>query len=144
MRLWHKNLIPVLPKLQLLGQWRECCCIARNIAVDHTPNHLLVNKVMDYPKGHLWYYGFLIMQEMQNRGLQCNFGKFEQWIDKPYALVTPDVHDLFADWHNDRYLMQCFFNLQEKNDCGGMTEEEWMQVVDQVNRLMGEEECVNG
>jgi uncharacterized protein (TIGR02328 family) len=32
MRLWHKDLISVLPRQQLLGQWRECCLIARNIA----------------------------------------------------------------------------------------------------------------
>lgn len=25
MRLWHKDLIPYLPRQQLLGQWRECC-----------------------------------------------------------------------------------------------------------------------
>ena len=47
MRLWHKDLIPYLPRQQLLGQWRECCCIVRNIAMLGTPNHILVNKVMD-------------------------------------------------------------------------------------------------
>lgn len=31
MRLWHKDLIKVLPKEQLLGQWRELACIAKNI-----------------------------------------------------------------------------------------------------------------
>jgi uncharacterized protein (TIGR02328 family) len=31
MRLWHKDLIPILPDKQLLGQWRECCLIAKNI-----------------------------------------------------------------------------------------------------------------
>lgn len=25
-------------------------------------------------------------------------------------------------WHNDRYFLQCFYNLQEKHDCGGITE----------------------
>ena len=48
MRLWHKDLIAFLPRKQLLGQWRECCAIARNIAVNGTPNHVLVNKVLDY------------------------------------------------------------------------------------------------
>ena len=41
MRLWHKDLIPYLPKQQLISQWRECCCIAKNIADNGTPNHLL-------------------------------------------------------------------------------------------------------
>ena len=31
MRLWHKDLIDSLPRKQLLGQWRECCAIIKNI-----------------------------------------------------------------------------------------------------------------
>ena len=46
MRLWHKDLIPALPRKQLLAQWRECCAIASNIAKKGTPNHILVNKVL--------------------------------------------------------------------------------------------------
>ena len=49
MRLWHKDLISCLPRLQLIGQWRECCLIAKNIAEKGTPNHLLVNKIISYP-----------------------------------------------------------------------------------------------
>ena len=32
MRLWHKDLITVLPRQQLIGQWRECCSIAKKLA----------------------------------------------------------------------------------------------------------------
>ena len=35
------------------------------------------------------------------------------------------VNDIFPEWHNDRYLVQCLLNLQEKCDCGGITEDEW-------------------
>ena len=133
MRLWHKDLIPVLPKQQLLGQWRECCCIARNIAVNGTPNHLLVNKVMNYPTGHFWKYAFLVMKEMEHRGFDCDFSKFEKWIDNPYALIVPETEDLFADWHNDRYLLQCLYNLQEKYDCGGIPEDEWELIYERVD-----------
>lgn len=125
MRLWHKDLISVLPRQQLLGQWRECCAIAKNISVNGTPNHMLVNKVMDYPMGHFWKYGYLIWMSMKYRGYKCDFSKFEKWIDKPYALIVPDLKDLFDGWHNERYLTQCFYNLQEKYDCDGISEKEW-------------------
>ena len=36
MRLWHKDLIPLLPRQQLVGQWRECCLIAKQIAAKET------------------------------------------------------------------------------------------------------------
>lgn len=129
MRLWHKDLIPVLPNQQLLGQWRECCAIARNIAVKGTPNHILVNKIMDYPMGHFWKYGFLVFSEMKRRGYKCNFDNFEKWIEKPYALITPEYNELFEGWHSVSYLRQCFFNLQEKYDCGGISDIEFGPVI---------------
>lgn len=40
---------------------------------------------------------------------------------------------LFEGWHNERYLKQCYYNLQEKYDCGGISKEEWMKVYKYVN-----------
>ena len=136
MRLWHKDLIPVLPRQQLLSQWRECCCIARNIAINGTPNHILVNKVLEYSPSHLWKYGYLVMSEMEKRNYSCDFGKFEKWFDKPYALMLPRYSELFEGWHNDRYLTQCYYNLQEKYDRGGIPEEEWLEVEEKYRKLM--------
>ena len=81
MRLWHKDLIAVLPKQQLLGQWRECCCIARNISVNGTPNHLLVNKILNYPTGDFWSYAIYVYQEMIRRGYKADFQRFSKWFD---------------------------------------------------------------
>ena len=35
------------------------------------------------------------------------------------------MHQIFEHWHNDRYLCQCLYNLQEKYDCGGITKDEY-------------------
>ena len=128
MRLWHKDLIPVLPRQQLLGQWRECCLIAKNIKEKGTPNHILVNRIMDHPIGHFWEYGYLLCGEMQNRGYKCDFDRFEQWFDKPWALIVPNHAEMFDGWHNSRYFWQCYYNLQEKYDCGGITDKEWERI----------------
>ena len=129
MRLWHKDLIPVLPKQQLLGQWRECCLIAKNIAEKGTPNHLLVNKIMDYPIDHFCTYCTLICIEMESRGYRADFSRLEKWL----LQITTDFEaipykELFKGWHNDRYLTQCYCNLQEKHDCAGISTEEWHKV----------------
>ena len=126
MRLWHKDLIPVLPRQQLLSQWRECCCIARNIAINGTPNHLLVNKVLDYPYEHFCNYCQIVCIEMESRGYRCDFSRLEQWIPDDYKIV--DFENIFKDWHTDRYLTQCYYNLQEKHDCGGISDEEWTKI----------------
>lgn len=127
MRLWHKDLIPVLPKQQLLGQWRECCAIAKNIKMNGTPNHLLVNKVMDYPITHFYAYGLKVASAMMVRNYKFDFEKFDQYF-KPFVVVTIPHDELFTGWHNDRYFMQCYANLEEKHDCGGIPDDEWRKV----------------
>ena len=131
MRLWHKDLIPVLPRQQLLGQWRECCMIAKNIDEIGTPNHLLVNRIMEYPISHFWNYGMMVSEEMKRRGYKCEFMRFQRYFFK-YSYPTVDPICLFADWHNLRYLRQCFSNLQEKFDCGGIPVGEWATLCEYV------------
>ena len=126
MRLWHKDLICVLPKKQLLGQWREVCLIAKEIATKGTPNHVLVNKVMYYDLQHLHYYASMVSDEMEFRGYKCDFSKFTKWIKVETNHVGS--YSLFYNWHNDRYLKQCYYNLQEKYDCGAITYEEWRKI----------------
>ena len=126
MRLWHKDLIPYLPRQQLLGQWRECCLIAKNIAEKGTPNHLLVNRIMDYPLCHFSLYSEMVFSEMLARGFNCELIKFTKYL--PLGSTAISKNDLFANWHNDGYYIQCYYNLQEKYDCGGITAEEWKRV----------------
>lgn len=128
MRLWHKDLITHLPKKQLVGQWRECCAIAKNISLDGTPNHLLVNKVMKYPMTHFYTYGYLVYMEMSNRGYKCDIDKFNKYFTYPHETRFVSFDELFAEWHNVRYLRQCVYNLQEKYDCGGLTVDEWRKL----------------
>ena len=143
MRLWHKYLITALPKQQLLGQWRECCLIAKNIAEKGTPNHLLVNKVMEYPIEHFLIYCDSVYEEMCFRGYKCDPTKVMQYADTLGLdrMKTYDIsyHDVFCDWHNNRYLKQCFYNLQEKYDCGGIPEKEWKLLEERYEDLINEE-----
>ena len=131
MRLWHIDLIPILPDRQLLSQWRECCAIAKNIADDGNPNHLLVNKVLEYPVDHLYSYALLVIEEMMNRGFHLKNNSYENFIhnlDKFGFYTKVPIDYIFGNWHNMRYFIQCFYNLQEKYDCGGISDEEWKRI----------------
>ena len=125
MRIWHKDLIPVLPRQQLLGQWRECCAIARNIEKNGTPNHVLVNKLMNYTPGHFNGYAYMIFEEMEKRGYKADWERFSKGKD----LWLEDEQNIFNGWHNGRYLRQCLYNLEEKADCGAISKEEWQKIV---------------
>ena len=133
MRLWHKDLIPFLPRRQLLAQWRECCAICSNIAKRGTPNHILVNKIMDYPPVHFMEYTRLVVSELMNRGYKLNpivmdrFTKnFDEFGNSNETIYPERV--IFENWHNERYLKQCLFNLQEKADNNGIPEDEWQTI----------------
>ena len=124
MRLWHKDLIRYLPRQQLLGQWRECCLIAKNIAEKGTPNHILVNPIMGYPIEHFITYSRMVFDEMDRRDYNVRSTAFTKYFDKPFYKSVPNSQ-LFDGWHNRRYCVQCLANLEEKYDRGGITYNEW-------------------
>lgn len=139
MRLWHKDLIPYLPKLQLLSQWRECCAICSNWANKSTPNHILVNKVMNYPIHDFYYYSNLIVSEMLNRGYKVSNKSYKNFHNNYIQIKGINENNnksMFEGWHNERYLKQCLFNLQEKFDCGGIPKDEWKVIEDKFGYLM--------
>lgn len=137
MRLWHYILIPVLPRQQLLGQWRECCLIAKNILEKGTPNHILVNPIMDYPIEQFIYYSFLIGGEMEDRDYRVNLKKFTQYFSEESVMAAGDCAfmPLFLQWHTEKYLTQCLANLEEKHDRGGITNEEWNRILRYLSTL---------
>lgn len=133
MRLWHKDIIKVLPTKQLVAQWRECCCIAAKVAMDGTPNHLLVNKILLYPQTHFVEYCNLIIREMEHREYKINEKSYMNLcmnLEKGFKYFNNENPDLilFNGWHNDRYLLQCYFNLEEKYDCGMFDENEYLNL----------------
>lgn len=141
MRLWHYSLIPILPRQQLVAQWRECCAIARNWAKNGTPNHILVNKVMNYHSDHFRQYVEILLQEFDNRGYRTtstardNFYSNLKIIEANQAKQDLKEYDrLFDDWHNDIYLRECLYNLEEKAMCGGLSKEEWRIIYNRYNK----------
>ena len=136
MRLWHKDLIKFLPRQQLVAQYRELCSIAKDWDEYNTTNHVLINKVMDYPVSHLYIYTTIVRNEMENRKYTIRKDAWERFANHCSNLDNKDTRnewavsygELFEHWHTDRYLKQCLYNLQEKYDCGGISQEDWDKI----------------
>lgn len=148
MRLWHKDLIKVLPRKQLLAQWRELCAIASNIANKGTPNHALVNKVLDYSWIHFNTYTNLVIQEMQKRGYKISKNSYlkfcensskarEHFNNRPDNVCIKNLNDLYNGWHNKTYYMQCYYNLEEKKDCGLISNDEFNKILSNTIKFQG-------
>ena len=110
MRLWHYALIPFLPQAQLVSQWRECIAIKRQWEKG-TLKHRLVSYVMDYDKAIFAGYMFDVMAEMDERNIKFQ----KKYYDDVYEFCKGFTTNHYPE-HNDRYLRQCLYNLQEKAD----------------------------
>ena len=125
MRLWHEELIPYLPRQQLLGQHRECCALR---GAGWGKPHSTVNYVFEHPKEWLFCYHIKVMAEMLNRGYHPSL----EWLDMryqgkrlPYIEYAkenfPNILELHIKLegqvypeHNEEYLEECIANLRSK------------------------------
>ena len=106
MRLWHIDLIPYLPKSQLVAQWRELNSIFKK-----QDNHIFINYVYRYSKNYLLHYTSAVLDEMRNRNIKIR--SFENEINYFSNCSWFYEDDNFTE-HNDQYLLICFMNLYEK------------------------------
>jgi uncharacterized protein (TIGR02328 family) len=106
MRLWHIDLIPYLPRQQLIAQWREL-----NSIFAKQDNHILINYIYKYDKSYLLNYTNRVMREMMERGYRIN-----STLNYTLYFKGTDgyqVNQRFAE-HDFEYLTMCFWNLKEK------------------------------
>lgn len=142
MRLWHKDLIPVLPEMQLRGQWRECVLIAKALH-ENNLNHVLVNRVKDYPTEHFFQYFGMVWREMLKRKYKADLKRLIPYIKNEeqfnafwkMPIEYDNLFDCYCNgkfirWHHKRYLRQCLYNLEEKAIAGGIPYQEWLKIVD--------------
>jgi len=110
MRLWHIDLIPYLPKGQLLAQWRELNSIFKK-----QDKHILINYIYNYPKEYLLEYSFAVINEMQARNYKIksfeNYKNYFEGLDL-FKFIQYDTYR-FRE-HDIEYLVICYFNLKEK------------------------------
>lgn len=128
MRLWHIELIPVLPRAQLISQWRELAAIAGAIIKRGTPNHLLVNFVLDYDYDHFISYADLVRQEILLRGYKISGHVFGNIVSlSPNYITIPDKL-IYPEIMTSEYLTICLYNLYEKYLRGGVSEADWQDI----------------
>ena len=82
---------------------------------------------------------------MNRRGYTVSKESFEilqeniQIASRKEVFNRDTIGTLYEGWHNDRYLAQCYYNLQEKYDCGGITEDEWQKIEEVAASQLKEE-----
>ena len=132
MRLWHTGLISVLPRQQLLAQWRELCSIFAK-----EDNHILINFVYE-DISSLKKYSDLVINEFKVRGYKISSQAMQRYNDYFGDKETTDVEVIFPNKMSKRYFRQCYYNLEEKYDCGGVTFDEFDKIYDVARKQLYE------
>lgn len=130
MRLWHTDLINVLPREQLVAQWRELSAIAGAVQKNGTPNHLLVNFVLDYPWKHFISYAHYVRAEMTRRGYRTMNSVWDKIcaLDPDWDGKVLPLEEIYLMKMNRTYKIICWHNLCEKYLCGGISQEDWNKI----------------
>lgn len=133
MRLWHYKLIPFLDDKHLVSCWRECIAIKRQWEKG-TLKHRLVSYVMEHDKGYFYNYVIQLCNELFKRRIKYR-AIYKEEIRRFCGGCF--INECYPE-HNDRYLKQCYYNLQEKADRGIITKEEWQNIDEYYTReVMG-------
>ena len=130
MRLWHKDFINVLPKEQLTGLWRELSAIAGSIKTKGTPNHILVNFVLDYDYDNFISYAAEVREEMTKRGYRTMNSVWEKITSLKPDWKPISYDEIYKEKMDNTYLDICFYNLYEKILCeGGIKEPDASNII---------------
>lgn len=115
MRLWDYRLIPFLPNAQLKAMRYEI-----GDMVKQYPN--IKNRLISYANNYdikcLYSLFIDILDEFDKRKINHNKkydSEIERIVKEKSNFKFNDLN-LFYPEHNDRYLRQCYYNLQEKYD----------------------------
>ena len=127
MRLWAQQLIPYLPRQQLLGQHRELCALRGK---GWGKKHATVDYVFTYDPARLVAYHYCIMEEMERRGYHpdrtwdnpnwrgLSLGQCEGFASKQHTehlwMDVNQMGKIIYPEHNKAYLKECIDNLRGK------------------------------
>ena len=137
-RIWHKDLVSVLPDkmlLQLKDDWFNIATELLSVEVTTSLGEPTIDRILEYSIGHFYTYYFVyIMPELHRRGLLD-----EKTMDFFHVLAScysendlRIIHPVFDCWHNTRYLLQCLMYLEELYDCGYISFEEWYRILNKT------------
>lgn len=143
MRIWSKDLIPVLPNKQLKAMRYELGDMIKQYPNIKNP---LVKFANNYGIEYLGQYFLLVCQQCIERNINTKASYDNSILEIVMSNTRYDDEIYWKNYtfkeDNNRYLKQCYYNLQEKYDRGIITKEEWQKIEDLVgNEIESVIEC---
>lgn len=128
MRLWHIDIVSVLPDTQLIAQWRELNSIFKK-----QDKHILINYVYNYDKQYLFWYTQVVLHEMRKRNFTIkSWDNYNNYFNN----IEPATKPLVYNEHDNSYFLICYYNLKEKYIRGqkDFTKDKWTKIAELFKR----------
>lgn len=144
MRIWHKDLIDVLPDNLLVELYQDCSQILDNIEDFNSTGADLCDKIMMYEREHFYTYcvDYVLAEILRRGNIWVNVDEFLVKCLNYLYPIAGDSHrranervshtELFEFWHSPRYLQQCVLFLEEMYDCDLITYTDWFRIMNHV------------
>ena len=115
MRLWHYDLLEVLPNPQLVSQKRECDMILKLYLLqnERKVKSNIIDYVYKYPLYDTFIYYYKLMLLFKSKNYNFGMTYMNILLDK-YNFKFDSKYKPYKDHHNYLYLTICYYNLYEK------------------------------
>ena len=136
MRIWEISMIQngSLPSSLSLSHWRELVAIKRKIYKCGSPQHGLVNAILNYNIIDFKNYTRAVYDEMCERGFNVNIKLLNEILGWKCDLFNNDRKPCgYDDWLEGRWLETSIYTLQEKVICGIVPYDEWIVIYNKYN-----------
>jgi len=143
-RLYHKDLIQVLPDDLLIQQLHDCLDISYNLSMTGRTGNVLTEKITTHLPDEFYSYFLLVRDEILKRQmLTCAvLQEMEQQFMINMIQYTGrdafskiDYPRIFDGWMSPRYLQQCILILEEMYDNDAIELKDWFRIVNSVRNL---------
>ena len=145
-RLWHIDLIPLLPDDLLYNLWVDCIKISEELSMTGEPNGEIndefAKRIINYmPDDFYTYVMVYVKDECVRRGLQFTYENISYFENNMvlYAgrqnFTLTDRPFLFQGWMTTRYLQQNILLLEELYDNEEIELKDWFKIVNGVRNM---------
>ena len=124
-RLYHKELIDVLPGEELVEQWRQLSAIAGFIRHDGTTHDEYVEEIMNYDLNHFITYAAYVHDALIAKGFKVNQKVWNKIKSLKPNYIELEFDKIFDRWMNDEdYFLISYYALREKYKIGKISIED--------------------
>lgn len=140
MRWWHYKLLPVLPKKQKIGQWREVVASVGGLekfgVLDKKHGFGLLKHINELTREDFKKYISLVWNNFEHRTKTDKLTPLIERIDKlpQTCFGVKKLNEI----HTTQYLNICYHNLLEKSINNLITEDDMLQIDKVYHNLIEE------